>query len=263
MTEAECAFLDRGDGHQVAYVRHSGASPGVVFLHGLKSDMEGGKALALEAHCRARGQAFLRLDTFGHGRSSGTFEEGTIGRWRADVTAALDHLTEGPQVIVGSSMGGWLMLLALLDRPEKAVAGLGLAAAPDFTEDLLEPGLSADQRAELKRDGLVHLPNCYGADPYPIALKLIEEGRDHLLLRGPLPITQPLRLIHGMKDADVPWRTALRIMEQVSGDDVECLFAKNGEHRLSEPADLKRLCHLLDTLLDHVAPHAPGEDSEG
>lgn len=252
MSEAECEFLERGDGHRVAYVRHRGASPGVVFLHGLKSDMEGGKALALEAHCRARGQAFLRLDTFGHGRSSGTFEEGTIGRWRADVAAALDQLTEGPQVVVGSSMGGWLMLLALLDRPDRVVAGLGIAAAPDFTEDLLEPGLTEDQRAELKRDGLVHLPNCYGADPYPIALSLIEEGRDHLLLRGPLPITQPLRLIHGLKDEDVPWPTSQRIMERVAGEDVECLFVKNGDHRLSEPADLARLGHALDGLLAHL-----------
>jgi len=172
-------ILAREDGATIAYHRLAGRGPGVVFLTGFKSDMTGGKALALETFCRNRDQAYLRFDYFGHGQSSGTFEDGTIGRWADDAVFALDNLTEGPQVLVGSSMGGWIMLLAAVARPERVAGLVGTAAAPDFTEDLIPAQLTAEQLAEMDRDGFTEIPNCYDDEPYRIAKSLIDEGRDH------------------------------------------------------------------------------------
>lgn len=243
----------RSDGATIAYHRTPGKSPGVVFLTGFRSDMEGSKALALEDFCRARGQAFLRFDYFGHGASSGDFVDGTIGRWAADAVFALDTLTDGPQVLVGSSMGGWLMLLAALKRPERIVGLLGIAAAPDFTEDLIPAELSSEQHATLEKNGAVAIPNCYDeGDPYLITKALLDDGRDHLLLRKPINLNLPVRLIQGLKDEDVPWQTALKIQEKLSSDDVEITFVKDGTHRLSEPHDLDRLTDLLASLLAKI-----------
>jgi pimeloyl-ACP methyl ester carboxylesterase len=214
--------------------------------------MTGDKAMALESFCRGRGQAFLRFDYTGHGASSGRFEDGTIGAWAEDAVFALDRLTEGPQVLVGSSMGGWIMLLAALKRPERIAGLVGTAAAPDFTEDLLDVVFTEEQKAALARDGFVPVPNCYGKDPYPITRKLIEDGRRHLLLRGPITIALPARLIHGTADRDVPWQTSIRLAERLASTDVEITLVKDGDHRLSAPRDLERLCAIVGRLLDRL-----------
>ncbi len=250
-----CGILARDDGATIAYRALPGRSPTVVFLHGLKSDMDGGKALALEAHCHRRGNAFLRFDTFGHGRSSGDFVAGTIGRWAEDAVAVLDALTRGPVVLVGSSCGGWLMLLAALRRPERVAGLIGLAAAPDFTQELIWDCFSDEQRRTLLAEGQVVLPSCYDDGGYPIGRALIEEGRQHLLLGDDIAIRCPVRLIHGMRDADVPWRTSLRLAERLAAEDVAITLVKDGDHRLSRPEDLARLTETLDDLLAGLGDH--------
>ena len=256
-------ILSRDGGGTIAYHFTPGKSPGVVFLTGLMSDMEGGKALSLEGFCRARGQAFLRFDYSGHGASSGAFTDGTIGRWAEDTVFVLDELTDGPQVLVGSSMGGWIMLLAALQRPHRVGGLLGTAAAPDFTEDLIRPGLTGEQKAALEDDGLVRLPSDYGEDPYPITKALLDEARGHLLLRAEIPLEVPVRLIHGMEDADVPWRTSLRLAQMLRSADVEVTLVKDGGHRLSEAADLERLYGTLEALLQRVDDGRPEDPPAG
>jgi pimeloyl-ACP methyl ester carboxylesterase len=231
----------------------AGKSPGVVFLGGLMSDMAGTKAQTLEAHCAKSGRAFTRFDYSGHGQSSGKFIDGTIGRWHADTLAVLDQVTEGPQILIGSSMGGWQMLLAARARPERIAGMIGIAAAPDFTEDLMWKELTEDQRRRLREDGILNLPSDYGDEPYPISLALIEEGREQLLLRGPLPIRCPTHLLQGMQDADVPWRTSLRIAEALESEEVIVTLVKDGDHRLSRDADLDRLCAALDDMIGCLA----------
>ena len=243
------AILARDNGTTIAYRRTLGKNPGVVFVHGLRSDMNGNKALALESHCRETGRAFLCFDLSGHGASSGAFEDGTIGAWAADVVAVLDELTEGAQILVGSSLGGWLMLLAALARPGKIAALMGLAAAPDFTEDLIHAAFSEAQKKELTDQGRVLIDDCYGAEPYAIARGLIEEGRKHLLLRGPIDISAPVLLIQGQRDEDVPWRTALTLAEKLVSDQVRVILHKSGNHRLSEPEDLRLILNSLEYLI--------------
>lgn len=233
------------DGATIAFRRTAGGTPGVVFLGGYRSDMTGTKAMALEAHCRARGQAFLRFDYRGHGASSGRFEDGTIGQWAGDAIAALDRLTDGPQILVGSSMGGWLMLLAALARKERVAGLVGIAAAPDFTEDLIWDRLDAAERARLETEGAIYEPSAYG-DPYVYTRALVEDGRRHLLLRGTIPLECPVRLLHGMEDPDVPWRTSIRLAEKVAAADTRVTLVKDGDHRLSRDADLALLCRTVD-----------------
>ena len=169
-------ILTRDDGTTIAYHQTPGESPGVIFMTGFKSDMTGGKALALEEFCRNRGQAFLRFDYTGHGQSSGAFEDGTIGEWADDAILALDRLSDGPQVLVGSSMGGWIMLLAALARPDRIAGLVGTAAAPDFTEDMMQGALSAEQKQQLETDGFAEIPNCYDEEPYKITKALLDEN---------------------------------------------------------------------------------------
>jgi len=248
MTESG-GILTRGIGTTIAYRRTPGKNPGVVFIHGLRSDMNGNKALALEAHCRAEGRAFLCFDLTGHGASSGRFEDGTIGAWTEDVVAALDELTEGPQILVGSSLGGWLMLLAALARPERVAGLMGLAAAPDFTEDLIYAAFSPDQKAELVSAGRVLIDDCYGAQPYAISRGLIEEARAHLVLREPINLSQPAVLIQGQRDEDVPWQTALTLADRLTSKQVRVILHKNGNHRLSELEDLQLIRTNLEYLI--------------
>lgn len=233
--------LPRPDGATIAYRASPGKSPGIVFLGGFKSDMTGTKALALEAACRAAGRAYVRFDYFGHGGSDGAFTQGTIGRWSADAIAVLDALTAGPQVLVGSSMGGWLMLLAALARPERVAGLVGIAPAADFTEALMWQRFDPATRAILTRDGVWQRPSAYSADPYPITLTLIEEGRRHLLLDRPIALSCPIRLIHGMADEDVPWQHSLRLVAALESPDVTLTLVKDGDHRLSDPINLARL----------------------
>jgi pimeloyl-ACP methyl ester carboxylesterase len=239
-------FLERPDGQRVAYHRLEGRGPGVVFLGGFMSDMTGTKALALEAHCRAQGRAFVRFDYLGHGASTGRFEDGTIGRWSDDALAVLDALTAGPQVLVGSSMGGWIMLLAALARPARVAGLVGIAAAPDFTEDLMWAAWDEATRARLMREGRIALPSLYGDAPCVITRDLIEDGRRHLLLRAPIPLRCPVRLLQGMADPDVPWQTALRLAEHLESNDVTVTLIKDGDHRLARDEDLAQLVVAVD-----------------
>jgi pimeloyl-ACP methyl ester carboxylesterase len=244
--------ITREDGATIACHVHQGRSPGVIFFTGYKSDMTGQKALRLEEFCRTRGQAFVRFDYFGHGASSGAFVDGTIGRWADDGVFVLDHLTRGPQVLVGSSLGGWIMLLVARRRPERIAGLLGVAAAPDFTEDLILPALTAEQWQALEQDGVVPVYSPYDPEPTPVTRLILEEGRNHLVLREEIPLHCPVRLIHGMADPDVPWQTSLRLADRLKSPDVEVTLIKNGDHRLSEPRDLDRLCHVLDRLLSTI-----------
>ena len=242
-------ILTRPDGATIAYNSLAGKSPGVVFLGGFMSDMCGSKALALELHCQEREQAFLRFDYTGHGQSSGAFTDGTISQWANDALYVIEHLTQGPQVLVGSSMGGWIMLLVALRLKERVCGLIGLAAAPDFTEDLIARELTDAQREAMARDGFVQVACDYDDEPYTITQNLIDDGRINLLLGADIPLNLPVRLIQGLKDKDVPWVTALKIQEKLTSTDVEVTFVKDGNHRLSEPVDLKRLTTTLDTLL--------------
>ncbi len=247
----EPAFLDV-HGQRLAYRRTPGRGPEVVFLTGFRSDMEGSKALALEAHCRARGRAFTRFDYAGHGRSSGRFADGCIGDWAADALAVVDRVTEGPLVLVGSSMGGWIMTLVARERPDRVAGLVGIAAAPDFTEDLIWSVATPAQREALERDGVHYEPSAYAEEPTPITLKLVEDGRRHLVLRTALAISCPMHLIHGQKDPDVPWTTALALAAHVAAEDVTVELVKDGEHRLSRETDVARILHAVDRLAGAV-----------
>ena len=247
-TRRERGTTDRGDGVALAWVRTAGRGPCTVFLPGYMSDMEGAKALEAEAFCAANGLACLRLDYSGHGASGGAFTDGTIGRWTEDALHLVDLLTEGPLVLVGSSMGGWIALNVALARPDRVQALVGIAAAPDFTEDLMWAAMMPDERAQLQRDGVLPVPSAYGA-PYPVTLALIEDGRRRLLLRGPVPLHRPVRLLQGMRDADVPWETAMRLADRLEAEDVQVTLIKDGDHRLSRASDLALLRRTLAGLL--------------
>jgi pimeloyl-ACP methyl ester carboxylesterase len=246
-------FLAGADGSRLAYRHQAGKTPGILFLPGFNSDMHGTKALELDAWCTETGHQFTRFDYYGHGQSSGRVEEGCIGRWRDDALAVLDQVTKGPQLLVGSSMGGWIMLLAALARSERLCGLVGLAAAPDFTARLAQD-LTAEQRQQLASFGYADLPNCYDdAEPYRIGRQLLEEGSAHLLLGKEIPVDLPVRLIQGQRDEDVPWRTALELAEYLRSDDVLVQLVKHGDHRLSKPGDLRRLRQTVAGLLHELA----------
>jgi pimeloyl-ACP methyl ester carboxylesterase len=246
---ARPAFLDSGRGVSIAYHSTPGKSPGVMFCGGFMSDMTGGKALALEAFCRARGQAFVRFDYAGHGQSSGRFEDGTIGGWTEDALAVLDRVAQGPQVIVGSSMGGWVAINLALARPDRLKALVGIAAAPDFTEDLIWHDLPPEAKMMLETDGVVYERSEYDDKPYPITMNLIHEARDHLRLRGEIAIDAPVRLLHGLLDADVPWKRSLMLAEKLRTPDVRVVLVKDGDHRLSREQDLALLTRTVEELI--------------
>lgn len=241
-------MLARPGGPPLAYRRAAGEAPGVVFLGGFMSDMTGEKASALDAFCRRQGRAFLRFDYRGHGASGGRFKEAVISDWLADTLAALDRLTEGPQVLVGSSMGGWLTLLAALARPERVHALIGIAPAADFVRRM-EAALTADLQRDLDRQGFFLRPSEYGDGPYTITKALIEDGKRHCLLDGRVPISCPVRLLHGMRDDAVPWRESLRLADCLDSEDVRTVFVKDGDHRLSRSSDLALLTTVLEGLL--------------
>ena len=245
-------ILPRPGGATIAYRRLDGKTPGVMFLGGLMSDMQGTKALELENYCRAAGRAFIRFDYQGHGESSGNFADGTIGSWAEDALAVFDECTEGSQILVGSSMGGWTMLLTALARPSRVAGMIGVAAAPDFTEDLMWNRFDDVIRGTLERDGVYYEPSEYGDEPYTITKALIEDGRKHLLLRRPIALHCPVRLLHGMRDVSVPWMTSSRIAEKLMAEDVRIFLVKDGDHRLSRDRDIARLKLTLDELLSEL-----------
>ncbi|WP_069298899.1 alpha/beta fold hydrolase [Neptunicoccus sediminis] len=234
------------NGRRIAYHKTAGSGPGIVFLGGFKSDMEGTKAVYLESWAKARGRAFLRFDYSGHGKSSEAFTDGCIGDWSADALAVLDQLTHGPQILVGSSMGGWMSLLVARAQPERIKGLVGIAAAPDFTEDSMWAGFDGAQRAALNERGRVELPSDYDEGPYVITRKLIEDGRNHLVLREPLDLPFPVRLLHGTADTDVAMSVPLRILDHATGDDIRLTFVKGADHRFSDIACLQMILDAVE-----------------
>lgn len=242
------SFLELSDNKKIAYVLSEGKRPCVIFLGGFKSDMTGTKATALEALCKKNGYRFIRLDYTGHGKSSGTFEEGTIGEWKSDALAVIDKLGAEKNILVGSSMGAWIGLLCAQERREKISAFVGIASAPDFTENLIWNKLTAEQKKQMKQDGIYHAPSCYGEAPYPITLKLVEDGRNHLLLNKNIELNIPIRLIHGTKDQDVPYETSKTLADRITSKDKKITLIENGDHRLSEARQIDVICRTVQEL---------------
>ena len=240
----ELERLTRPDGETLALMRVRGAGPTVVWIGGFRSDMEGTKALALDAAARERGWNYVRYDHFAHGASSGDWREATIGRWREDAIALIDGLA-GPVIPVGSSMGGWVALLLALARPDR-LAGLVLVnPAPDFTEDLMWPGLADHERQAILREGETLVVED-GLGPYVLTRRMFEEARDWLLLRGDVPVSAPVHILQGRADDVVPWRRQSALIERLTGADVRLDLIEGGDHRLSTPADLARLVDAVE-----------------
>lgn len=233
--------IPAADGAPLAFARTGGGGPTIMFLHGFHSDMGGTKAAFLHDRARERGQAYLRMDCRGHGQSGGLFEDGTIGAWLDDVVRVMDSATQGPVLLVGSSMGGWLALLAARARPERVAALALIAPAPDFTDRLLWPELPPEAQAAIHDNGFWMRPSSYGDGPYPITRQLLEEAQNHLILTGPVAFRGPVRILHGQADEAVPWGLSLELAERLESEDVRVTFLKAGDHRLSTPADLDLL----------------------
>jgi pimeloyl-ACP methyl ester carboxylesterase len=233
---------------RIAVRQREGAAPGLFWLGGFKSDMQGTKAAALDQWARDHGRAVIRFDYSGHGESGGDFTDGTIGRWLEDSLAVLDACCRGPQVAIGSSMGGWLALLMTRELARRAqpaaaqIAGLVLIApAVDFTEELMWKRFPPEVKRELEQTGSWQRPSQYSAEPYPITRRLIEEGRNHLLLGGMIETGCPVRILQGIQDPDVPWQHAVELVARFARDDVVLTMVKDGDHRLSRPEDIERL----------------------
>jgi pimeloyl-ACP methyl ester carboxylesterase len=235
------AFLARPDGLRLAYRHRPGTGPTILFLPGYMSDMEGSKALALDAWAEREGRAILRLDYSGCGASGGRFEDGTLTIWRDDVLLLIDRLTEGPLVLVGSSMGCWLMLLVALTIPNRVAGLVGIASAPDFTEW----GFPEDDRAILRTEGRIAEPSLYSIDPYITTLGFWENGQANLVLDAPIPLDCPVRLLHGVTDDEVPWEISQRLVAALTGRDVRLTLIKDGNHRLSREQDIALLVAQL------------------
>jgi pimeloyl-ACP methyl ester carboxylesterase len=245
----EPAFIDVGEGatsRRIAVRARIGRPPGLFWLGGFNSDMRGTKALALDAWAAEQERACVRFDYSGHGESEGQFADGTIGRWLEDSVAVFERFCRGPQVVIGSSMGGWMALLLAREIARRGIesaslAGLVLIApAPDFTEALMWKGFSPEVREEIMTKGVWHRPSQYG-DPYPITRALIEEGRNHLLLGSKIDVGCPIRILQGAQDPDVPWQHAFTLAQRLPADDVVLTMIQDGDHRLSRPQDISRI----------------------
>lgn len=251
-------FLELSADRRLAYHRLASSgegadAPGVVFLGGFVSDMTGTKATWLEDWARQRGRGFLRFDYTGHGQSSGEFVEGTIGAWADDAAEIIAARTEGPQILVGSSMGGWIACLLALKMPERIAGIVGIAAAPDFTEDSMWDGFTVEQQMELMREGRVHILSEYDGDPYVVTRQLIEEGRSRLVLRRPLPCPFPVRLLQGTADTDVEVSVALRLLEHVDCPDARLVLVKGADHRFSGPDELELIGRTIEEVTERAA----------
>ena len=242
----ELHFLNLPDGRRIATRFRPGSGPTLVFLPGYASDMEGSKAVALDGWAAERGLPMLRLDYSGTGSSSGRFEEGTLARWIEEAGAAIDQLTGGPLILVGSSMGGWIMLHLALQRPERVAGLLGIAAAPDFTDW----GYTAAEKETLHGGGRLEQPNPYGPEPQLTALGFWQSGEQHKLLGSEIAIDVPVRLIHGDRDEDVPLDIAFRLKDALRSADVQLTVIKGGGHRLSAPHEIAAILRLADGLVE-------------
>jgi pimeloyl-ACP methyl ester carboxylesterase len=247
--DQELAFIEVGNAtgrRRIAVRARMGSAPGLFWLSGFNSDMHGTKAIALDAWAAERNRACVRFDYSGHGESGGAFVDGTIGRWLEETVAVFEQFCAGPQVVIGSSMGGWMALLLAREmarRPTSraSLAGLVLIApAPDFTEELMWKGFSPEIRHQIETDGVWLRPSAYG-EPYPITRALIEEGRNHLLLGGSIDVGCPVRILQGAQDPDVPWRHAFALAHRLPVDDVVLTMIQDGDHRLSRPQDIARM----------------------
>jgi len=244
----ELATFEHGDGRRLAVKQRPGRGPALLFLPGYMSDMEGSKALALDSWAAATGRAMLRLDYGGCGASEGEFEAQSLADWLGDVLASIDRLVEGPVLLVGSSMGGWLMLLAALARPERVAGLVGIAAAPDFTSW----GFPDEEKKRIRETGRLEQPSPYGDRPYLTTRTFWESGERNLLLGGEIAIRCPVRLLHGQDDSDVPWRNPLLLAERLRSADVQTILIKDGDHRLSREPDIALLIRTVDLLLEQL-----------
>jgi pimeloyl-ACP methyl ester carboxylesterase len=262
MSDNSLKFLDIGEDVErraLAVRAQAGAPPGLFWLSGYKSDMKGTKAEALAHWAASGGRACVRFDYSGHGESGGAFTDGTIGRWLADTVAVFDACCAGPQILVGSSMGGWLALLlarelkrrppvsaAVQGGPAPSIAGMVLIApAVDFTEELMWKRFTPEIKRALAENGVWERPSQYAPEPYPVTRQLIEEGRNHLLLGGMIETGCPVRILQGVEDPDVPWRHAVELTSRLASDDVVLTLVKDGDHRLARPEDIERMLHAV------------------
>lgn len=241
-------FYTSTHGHRIAYRQQMGeaGSVGVLFLPGFRSDMESTKASAMAEYCAGRDIPFTALDYFAHGKSEGDFLEYTIGRGIADTLEILDEVARGPQILIGSSMGGWIGLRAAIERKHQVRGFIGIAAAPDFTRQM-KAQMTVQQRAAMDAEGVIWIPSDYGSD-YPITQQLLEDGEAQCLLGDTILLDMPVHLLQGQRDEDVPWETALAISDKLMGEDVTVTLVKDGEHRLSRPQDLQLLFDALERM---------------
>ncbi|XP_051881896.1 palmitoyl-protein thioesterase ABHD10, mitochondrial-like isoform X2 [Pristis pectinata] len=246
-------YLNRPNLPKLAYKRTKGRNPGVLFLPGFASTMKADKALALEEFCKSLGHSFVRFDYTGCGESGGNFSECTIGQWKKDVLSLLDELTEGPQILVGSSLGGWLMLLAAIARPERVVALVGIATGADYLVTAFRQ-LPLETKKEIEEKDEWYLPNKQKeAGFYKIPYSFIKEAENHCVLHSTIPITCPVRLIHGMEDEHIPWQISLKVAENLLGSDVDLILRKQGQHRMAEKDDVKLIVYTIDDLIDKLS----------
>jgi pimeloyl-ACP methyl ester carboxylesterase len=245
--DQEPAFIEVGaDRRRIAVRARPGSAPGLFWLSGFNSDMRGTKAIALDAWAGERNRACVRFDYSGHGESGGAFVDGTIGRWLEETVAVFEQFCAGPQVVIGSSMGGWMALLLAREMARRpatraSLAGLVLIApAPDFTEELMWRNFSPEVRHQIETNGLWLRPSAYG-EPYPITRALIEDGRNHLLLGGSIEVGCPVRILQGAQDPDVPWQHAFALAHRLPADDVVLTMIQDGDHRLSRPQDIAQM----------------------
>ena len=245
--------LKTAAGHTLAYKHQHGDAPGVFFLCGFHSDMGGTKAEHLAKYCAEKNLAFTRFDYFGHGLSDGKAEDGSIGGWLADALTIFDEVAKGPQIIVGSSMGGWLALLLALARPDRAAGLVGIAPAPDFTEALMWDRMTDKQQKTMIRQGWIDIPSEYGT-PYRVTIKFLEESTDHFLLDKPsIPVHCPVTLLHGINDADVPFEFSMALNEKIESKQVRTMLIPDGDHRLSSEKHLRALTNAIEKMLPLIA----------
>nr|KAF6381072.1 abhydrolase domain containing 10, depalmitoylase [Pipistrellus kuhlii] len=253
MLTLSVSFLSRPDLPKLAYKKLKGKSPGIIFLPGFISNMMGTKALAIEEFCKSLGHAYIRFDYSGIGKSEGNFEECTLGKWRKDVLSIIDDLAEGPQILVGSSLGGWLMFHAAIARPQKVVALVGVAAAVDVLVTKFNQ-LPVEVQKEIELKGVWSIPSKYSEEGvYHIQHSFIQEAKHHCLLHSPIPVNCPVRLLHCMEDDVVPWHTSVQVADRVVSTNVDVILRKHGDHRMKEKADIHLLVCTIDDLIDRLS----------